>query len=83
MKFGIVRWNYSLRPINLKYLLVYFFQHRKKGMDNKEVQFAAILRKYVDYDRFCFKRCVDVPERRLTSNQETCLSKTFKNLESA
>lgn len=37
-------------------------------------QVKAVLRKFFDYDKVCFAKCVDVPDRRLTPKQETCLS---------
>ena len=35
----------------------------------------AVFRKLFEFDRLCFKKCVNTPERKLTSTEEFCLSK--------
>lgn len=35
----------------------------------------AVVRKLWDYDKFCFNKCVQVPEKKFSVREETCLSK--------
>ena len=34
----------------------------------------SIMRKLFDYDRICFKKCINIPEKKFSSNEEFCLS---------
>ena len=35
----------------------------------------AVVRKLWDYDKFCFNKCIQVPEKKFSVREETCLSK--------
>ena len=36
-----------------------------------------ILRKMLDFDKVCFNYCIKVPEKKLTTKDEVCLSLIF------
>ncbi len=35
----------------------------------------AVIRKLWDFDKFCFNKCVKVPEKKFSVKEENCLSK--------
>ena len=40
----------------------------------------AIIRKLWDFDKFCFKKCITVPEKKFSVKEENCLSKNFAKI---
>ena len=36
----------------------------------------VIVRDLNNFDKICFKKCVGVPDKKLSENEETCLSKS-------
>ena len=41
----------------------------------------AVVRKLWDYDKFCFNKCIQVPEKKFSVREETCLSKKKRKIE--